>query len=114
MVGLMATSSKRTYAISTPRAPVPVVDHCRPVPPLETLKHSYVSVSVGSLSPGAHKICLSPLSVSGRNGIWFKHKFTPPTILLWLLLCLCMWGISSLPLLLILLLNFRLVEENVT
>ena len=29
-VGLMATSSKRTYAISTPRAPVPAADSCRP------------------------------------------------------------------------------------
>ena len=65
----MATSSKRTYAISTPRAPVPVVDRCQPVPPLWMLKHSSVSVSVGSLGPGVHKVCLSPLSVSGRNGI---------------------------------------------
>ena len=28
VVGLMATSSKRTYAIPTPRAPVPAADHC--------------------------------------------------------------------------------------
>ena len=28
MVGLMATSSKRTDAIPTPRAPVPAADHC--------------------------------------------------------------------------------------
>ena len=28
MVGLMVTSSKRTYAIPTPRAPVPAADHC--------------------------------------------------------------------------------------
>ena len=27
------------------------------------------SVSVRSLAPGAHKVCLSPLSVSGRNGV---------------------------------------------
>ena len=27
------------------------------------------SVSVGSPGPGAHKICLSPLSISGRNGV---------------------------------------------
>ena len=31
----------------------------------ETLKHSSVSVSVGSLGPGAHKVCLSPLSIPG-------------------------------------------------
>ena len=63
MVGLMVTSSKRIYAILMPglmlwcgpRAPVPAADHCRPVPPQETLKHSSVLVSVGSLGPGAHK-----------------------------------------------------------
>ena len=69
MVGLMATSSERAYAIPTRRAPVPVAVHCRPVPPQEMLKHSSVSVSVGFLGPGAHKTCLSPLSVSGRNWV---------------------------------------------
>ena len=69
MVELMVTASKRTYAIRTPRAPVPVADHCQHVPPQETLKHSSVSVSVGSLGPGAHKVCLNPLSISGRNGV---------------------------------------------
>ena len=39
------------------------------LPPQEMLKHSSVSVSVGSLGPGAHKVCLSPLSISGGNGI---------------------------------------------
>ena len=28
MVGLIVTSSKQTYAIPTPRAPVPAADHC--------------------------------------------------------------------------------------
>ena len=28
-----------------------------------------ISVSVESLGPGAHKVCLSPLSISGRNGV---------------------------------------------
>ena len=71
MVGLMATSFKRAYAIprsAAPRAPAPAVGHCRPVPPQETLKHSSGSVSVGSMGPGAHKVCLSPLSVSDGNG----------------------------------------------
>ena len=35
----------------------------------EMLRHSSVSVSEGSLGPGAHKVCLSPLSVSGGKGI---------------------------------------------
>ena len=38
MVGLMATSSKRTYAIPTSRAPVPVADHCRAIPDGETVE----------------------------------------------------------------------------
>ena len=52
MVGLMVTSSKRAYAIpksATPRAPAPVTVHCWAVPPQEMIKHSSVSVSVGSL-----------------------------------------------------------------
>ena len=74
MVGLMATSSKRAYAIpksAAPRAAVPVGVPCWPVPLQEMLKHSSVSVSVGFLGPGAHKTCLSPLSVSGRKWVWF-------------------------------------------
>ena len=71
VVGLMVTSSKRTYAIPTPRAPDLTADHCWPVPPQGMLKHSSVSVFVRSLGPGAHKVCLSPLNISGGNGIWF-------------------------------------------
>ena len=71
MVGLMATSSKRTYAI-------PSLLHPSPFPcgsplltrtPQEMLKHSSVSVSVGSLGPGVHNVCLSPLITSGGNGV---------------------------------------------
>ena len=69
IVGLMATSCKMTYAIPTPRAPVPAADHCQPVPPQEMLKHCSVPVSVGSLGPDTHKVCLSRLSVSGGNGV---------------------------------------------
>lgn len=74
MVGLMVTSSKRAYAIpksASPRAPPSYTVHCWPVPPQETLKHSSVSVFVESLDPGACKICLSPLSISGGYGIPF-------------------------------------------
>ena len=72
MLGLMATFSKRAYAIprsAVPRAPAPAAVHCLPVPLQETLKHSSVSVSVGSLGPGAQKVCLSPLSISGGYGV---------------------------------------------
>ena len=68
----MATSSTRAYAIlksAAPRAPVPVAGHCWPVPPQQMLKHSSVSVSVGSLGPGAHKVCLSPLSIWREWGL---------------------------------------------
>ena len=73
-VGLIATSSKRAYVIpksAAPRAPAPVAVHCWPIPPQEILKHSSLSISVGSLSPGVHKVFLIPLSVSGRQGVWF-------------------------------------------
>ena len=43
VVWLMVTPSERTYAIpksAAPRAPAPAADHCQPVPPQETLKHS--------------------------------------------------------------------------
>ena len=40
------------------------------IPPQGMPKHSSVSVSMGSLSPGAHKVCLNPLSISGGNGVW--------------------------------------------
>ena len=55
MVGLMATSSKRAYAIrgsAAPRAPSSAAVHCWNIPPQETLKHSSVSVSVVSLGTG--------------------------------------------------------------
>ena len=58
MVGLMVTSSKRAYVIPKSvalRAPVPAADHHQPVPPQEMLKHSSVSISVGSLGHGAHR-----------------------------------------------------------
>ena len=71
IVGLIATSFKMTYSIPTLRAPVPAGDHCWLVPPQEMLKHSFVSVSLGFLGPGAHKYCLNPLSVSDKNGDWF-------------------------------------------
>ena len=70
--GLMVTSSKRAYAkprSAAPRAPAPAAVHCSPVPPQETPKHSSASVSLGSLGPSAHKVCLSPLSISGSYGV---------------------------------------------
>ena len=95
MVGLMATSSKRAYATpksAAPRGPAPVAVHCRPVPPQEMLKHSSVSVSVGSWCTHGLFEHWAPLA-----GMEFdsKHEFAPPTVLLGLLLCPWTWGISS-------------------
>ena len=74
MMGLMASSSKRAYAITNsadpePRATVPVADRHQPIPPQEMLNHSSVSVSVGFLRSGARKVYLSPLNISGGNGV---------------------------------------------
>ena len=68
VVGFMATSSKRAYALprsAAPRAPAPEAGHCWPILWQETLKHNSGCISVGSLGPGVHKVCLSPLNVSG-------------------------------------------------
>ena len=54
-MGLLASSSKRAYVITgstAPRAPTLASVHCRPMSPQETLKHSSVSVSVGSPGSG--------------------------------------------------------------
>ena len=101
VVGLKVTSSKRVYAIpksALPRAPAPVAGHCWPIPPQKMLKHSSVSVSVGSLVPGAHKACPSPWTSLVGMGSNSKCEFATLTILLGLLLCPWAWGISSQPL----------------
>ena len=85
MVGIMAVSSKRAYAIprsAAPRAPAPVTVHCWPVPQQEILKHSSVSVSVGSLGPGVHKVCLSLWASLAEMGFDSKCNFTPFTVFL--------------------------------
>ena len=48
------------------QSPAPAAGHCWPIPLQGTLKHSSVSVSVGSLGPGVHKVCLNPKSISGE------------------------------------------------
>ena len=57
--------------------PIPVAVHHWPIPPQEMLKHSTVSVSVGSLAPGVHMVCLSSLSIPGGNGVWFQMQIYP-------------------------------------
>ena len=53
------------------QSPCPAAGHCWSTPLQETLRHSSGSVSVGSVGPGVCKVCLSPVSISGRYGVWF-------------------------------------------
>ena len=88
MVGLMATSSKRAYAIpksAALRAPAPVAVHCWSIPRQEMLKHSSFSASVMSLGPGVHKACLSAWASLAGMGFDSKHEFAPP---------MSCWGLS--------------------
>ena len=60
--------------------------HWWPVPLQERLNHSTGSVSVGSLCPGAHKVCLSP--PRSLEGMRFDSKHDFATLLL------SCWGFS--------------------
>ena len=69
MVGLMATSSKRTYTArrgsqvccsKRPRPRGRPLLTCDPTGDTQTLKGRAGSVSVGSLGPGAHKVLFEP------------------------------------------------------
>ena len=67
MVGLMASSSKRAYAIpksAAPRAPVPVTVYCPRILPQEMLK----------------QFCLS---LCGVPGSWCTHGLFEPSERLW-------------------------------
>ena len=77
------------------RAPVPAAARCWPVSPQEMLKHSSVSVSVQSLGPVHRKLIWGLWESLAGMGFDSPCEFTPPTILLGLLLCPRTWGISS-------------------
>ena len=93
VVGLMASSSKRAYAIprsATPRAPAPATGHCWPVPLQETLRHSSgwgPWVLVRRRFVWALWACLA------GKGFDSECDFAHPTVLLGLLLCPWMWGL---------------------
>ena len=62
MVGLMATSSKRTYVTpssAAPRAPALAAGHCWPIPLQVTLKHSKASLSQSLWGLLVSTFCLS-------------------------------------------------------
>ena len=94
----MATSSKKAYAIprtTAPRAPAPTAVLCWLLPPQETPKHSSVSISevlwVLVSSTYVWALWASLVDI----GFDSKCDFSPPAILLGLLLCPWTWGISS-------------------
>ena len=64
-------------AIPTPRAPVPAADHCQPVPPQETLKHSSLSVSARSLGLVHTRFVWAPWVSLVGVGFHSKCEFTP-------------------------------------
>ena len=98
MVGLIVTSSKRTYAIprsAVPRAPVPAMVPCWPIPPL--LRHSNTQRQVwlslcGVSGYAQHFVWALQVSLVGM-AFDSKRDFIPPTILLQLLLCPWTWDI---------------------
>ena len=71
MVGLMVTPPRGLMPYPTLLCPElwPLWQSIADLSPQVTLKHSSVSVSLESLGPGVHKVCLAPLSVSGRYGV---------------------------------------------
>ena len=96
MVGLMVTCSKRACAIprsAAPRAPAGQAGHDWPVPSQDTLTHSSGSV-MWSVWVLVHTGLVGALWVSlAWKGFDSKCDFTPPIVLLGLLLCPWMWGI---------------------
>ena len=70
MVGLMVTSSKSII-------PYPGLLHPEPLPLQQSTADPYLfrrhsnTVLPESLGPSAHKVCLNPLSISGRYGVLF-------------------------------------------
>ena len=69
------------YAIPTPRASIPRQTTANHTSTGDAQTQFCLSLC-GALGPGAHKVCLSPLSVSGRKGFDSKWEFVPPTVLL--------------------------------
>ena len=94
-VGLLGTSSKRSYATprtAAPRAPAPAAGHCWPVPTQETLKHSKAGLAQSLWGLLVHTGFVWALRTS-LAGMVFDSKwdFAPPTILLGFLLCPWTW-----------------------
>ena len=64
--GDLLQEASATPRSAAPRASAPAAGHCRPEPPQEMLRQLCLSLRG---VPGAHKVCLSLLSVSGGYGV---------------------------------------------
>ena len=74
MVKIMVMSSKRGLChtpVCCTRSPCPCSSPLLTCTSTEDAQTQFCLSLLGSLSPGGHKICLSPLSVSDWNGICF-------------------------------------------
>ena len=98
MEGLIVTSSKRAYTIprsTTPPEPLPLQS------PLLTHISTWDAQTVLSQSLWGLCVLVHTMFVwvlwASLAGMAFdsRYNFTPPTVLLWLLLCPWMWDISS-------------------
>ena len=95
VVGLMATSSKRVYAIprsAALRGPAPAAGHCWPVPPQETNTHRQVCLSLCGVSWCAQGFDWALQASLAGMGFDSKCDFVLPTVLLGRLLCPCTCG----------------------
>ena len=102
MVGLMVTSSKRTYAtccmtrFAVPRAPVPMASHgdpwlCRGCS--NTQRQVWLNLCRVSGSWCTQDFVWAFRGSLVDMGFDYKHDFAPPTALLGFLFCPWMWGI---------------------
>ena len=93
MVGLMATSSKRAFAIpksTTPKAPDPAAVHW-PIPLQEILKHNSGSVLRGLWVLVCTRFVWALWASLAGMGFDYKRDFTPPSIFWRFLLCPWTW-----------------------
>ena len=96
VVGLMVTSSKRSYVIprsTAPRGPALAAVHCWPIHLQETLKHSSGSVSVNLWVLVCTRFVWALQVSLAAMGFDSKCDFSPPTMMVGLLLCPWTWSI---------------------
>ena len=96
IVGLMATSSKRVYAIlgSVHPEPLPLRQSTADCPSTGDTQTQFWLSLCGVSGSWCIQVLFEPIESLEDMGFNSKRDFTPSTILLGLLLCPWMWGIS--------------------